>query len=153
MKLLIRPYAPGDWDSIAAAHDAARKIELHLAGLDQAFLPLSIAAEREGLFDYDVAVAELDGQVVGFSACTEEELAWLYVNPGHHRQGIGSALIRHGLETHPAICALEVLEGNLPARACYEKHGFHLDHLGYGRMPGNEEFRVTVYCMSREPNL
>lgn len=148
--LTIRPYEPRDWDAIAAAHDAARKIELHLAGLDAAFLPLEIAAQREDLFDYAVDVAELDGQVVAFTAYTEEELAWLYVNPTFARQGIGTALIRHALEQQPQICELEVLEGNLPAKACYEKNGFHLDHMGHGWMPGNEKYHVTVYCMNRE---
>ena len=60
----IRPYAPADWPRIEAVHDAARKIELHQAGLDGAFLPLSIAAQREGLFDYTILVAQ-DTEVPG----------------------------------------------------------------------------------------
>ena len=59
---------------------------LHLAGLDGAFLPLSVAAQREGLFDYTILVA-LKPEVVGFVAFTPEELAWLYVDPVCHRQG------------------------------------------------------------------
>ena len=35
----IRPYTQADWPRIAAVHDAARPMELHLAGLDGAFLP------------------------------------------------------------------------------------------------------------------
>ena len=50
----IRPYTQADWPRIAAVHDAARPMELHLAGLDGAFLPLSVAAQREGLFDYTI---------------------------------------------------------------------------------------------------
>lgn len=84
----IRPYAPADWPRIEAVHDAARKIELHQAGLDGAFLPLSIAAQREGLFDYTILVAQ-DTEVTGFVAFTQEELAWLYVDPARHRRGIG----------------------------------------------------------------
>lgn len=44
----IRPYAPADWPRIEAVHDAARKIELHQAGLDGAFLPLSIRGPAGG---------------------------------------------------------------------------------------------------------
>ena len=62
----IRPYTQADWPWIAAAHDAARKLELHLAGLDDAFLPLAEAAEREGLFDYTILVAA-DTEVMGLS--------------------------------------------------------------------------------------
>ena len=29
----------------------------------------------------------------GFAACTEEELAWLYVDPEHMRRGIGRGLV------------------------------------------------------------
>ena len=49
--LKIRAYEPEDWLAIQKAHDAARQQELALAGLPQAFLPLSIAAEREDLFE------------------------------------------------------------------------------------------------------
>ena len=76
----IRPYTQADWPRIAAVHDAARPMELHLAGLDGAFLPLSVAAQREGLFDYTILVA-LKPEVVGFVAFTPEELAWLYGTP------------------------------------------------------------------------
>lgn len=89
----IRPYTQADWPRIAAVHDAARPMELHLADLDGAFLPLSVAAQREGLFDYTILVA-LKPEVVGFVAFTPEELAWLYVDPACHRQGIGRALAR-----------------------------------------------------------
>ncbi len=88
----IRPYTQADWPRIAAVHDAARPMELHLAGLDGAFLPLSVAAQREGLFDYTILVA-LKPEVVGFVAFTPEELAWLYVDPclppPGHWQGSG----------------------------------------------------------------
>ena len=62
--LKIRTYEEKDWDAIRRAHDAARQQELALAGLPEAFLPLSVAAEREDLFGYDgLFVAELDGAV------------------------------------------------------------------------------------------
>ena len=45
---IIRPYTPKDWDAICQIHDLARKKELELAGQEEAFLPLKIAAGREG---------------------------------------------------------------------------------------------------------
>lgn len=143
--ILIRPYEARDWPAIEAIHDAARMQELTLAHLAEAFIPLKQAAVSEGLFDYTVAVAERDGKVVGFVAYTPEELAWLYVAPGCMRQGIGTAL-----ERRDGPMTLEVLVGNEPARRLYERCGFRLTDTVTGRMPGNEQFRVTVWCMAHE---
>ena len=89
-------------------------MELHLAGLDGAFLPLSVAAQREGLFDYTILVA-LKPEVVGFVAFTPEELAWLYVDPACHRQGIGRALARAALaQMGPKPLTVEVLAETSP---------------------------------------
>lgn len=74
--ITIRDYRPDDWEDIQRIHDAGGRNELKLAGLEDAFLPLSVAAERERLFDYPgIFVAEEDGTAVGFAACTEDELA------------------------------------------------------------------------------
>ena len=148
--ILIRPYEARDWPAIEAIHDAARPMELKNAALEGAFVPLKQAAVSEGLFDYTVAVAERDGKVVGFVAYTPEELAWLYVAPGCMRQGIGTALVRHALERRDGPMTLEVLVGNEPARRLYERCGFRLTDTVTGRMPGNEQFRVTVWCMAHE---
>lgn len=149
--LKIRTYEPGDWLAIQKAHDAARQQELALAGLPQAFLPLSIAAEREDLFEYPgLYVAELDGIVAGFAACTEEELAWLYVAPEYQHRGIATVLIKHCMEQFPGIEAIEVLYGNEPARHLYEKMGFTIEKTLSGQMPGNEDYFVTVYSMRKK---
>ena len=146
----IKPYTQSDYESISRIHDAARKTELSLAALDDAFLPFSVAAEREDFFDYphiDVAIA--DGQVVGFSAYTDEELAWLYVSPDKHRCKIGSALVKNALQTEPTISEVEVLFGNEPAKQLYTKFDFCVAKIVEGVMPGNEAFPVKVYCMHR----
>ena len=144
----IRPYTQADWPRIAAVHDAARPMELHLAGLDGAFLPLSVAAQREGLFDYTILVA-LKPEVVGFVAFTPDELAWLYVDPVCHRQGIGRALARAALaQMGPKPLTVEVLAGNLPALSLYRSLGFSQEKIVHGHMPGNEAFPVTVHCLT-----
>lgn len=59
LDIKIRPYISSDYNYICDIHDAARKMELSLASLDVAFLPFSLAAERENFFDYphiDVAI-------------------------------------------------------------------------------------------------
>lgn len=52
LQLSIRKYEEKDFERLCQVHDPARKSELEYAGLPAAFLPLSIAAEREGLFEY-----------------------------------------------------------------------------------------------------
>lgn len=149
----VRTYQRADWPAIERIHDSARKMELSHAGLHEAFLPLCIAAAREQLFDYPgLFVAEENGEVLGFAACTEEELAWLYVAPKHMRKGVGSSLWRHMISVFPQICVLEVLKGNEPARAFYERLGFRVSGQETGQMPGNEAYTVEVYVMRRTLN-
>ena len=147
----IVPYTPEYWSGIEAAHDAARKQELALAGLEAAFLPLSVAADREDLFDYHLYIALEADAVLGFVAYTEEELAWLYVHPDAQRRGVGRALARFALEhMEGEEKDVEVLYGNEPARSLYRSLGFTGETVVHGKMPGNEGFAVTVWVMTME---
>ena len=125
--LQIRTYEETDWSAIEAVYDRARKIELHLAGLEEAFLPLAIAAKREGLLDYP----------------------GLYVDPAYRRRGGGRKLSEYALEKHPQIDTIETLKGNESARKLYESLGFQVEGVERGQMPGNEAFHVEVYCLCR----
>ncbi len=148
--LIIRNYKPSDWNAIEQIHDSARKTELRLAGLEDAFLPLKIAAAEEGLFDYPgLFVAELEGRTVGFAACTKQELAWLYVHPDYMGRGIGKRLVEYAIRQFPGICHIEVLAGNRPAQKLYESLGFAPARTETGQMPGNERFTVTVTVLKR----
>jgi GNAT superfamily N-acetyltransferase len=102
--MILRAYRSTDWPRLCVIHDAARVHELQASGLMKAFLTLEQTAQNEGLFDGDVVVAELDGQVCGFAAHADSELTWLYVDPAYHRQGIGRRLLQHVV----AACGGEV---------------------------------------------
>lgn len=144
-------YSPEYWEGMQEVHDPARMQELTLAGLEAAFLPLHIAAEREDLFDYHVYIAKEQGKVLGFVAFSDEELAWLYVRPDHQRQGIGRKLAEHALAHMTAEeKSVEVLHGNEPARGLYHSLGFTKETILHGRMPGNESFKVRVWQMTME---
>lgn len=145
--LLIRSYRESDWPRFMAIHDAARADELRLAGLEDAFLPLSVAAEREGLFEYALRVADLDGTAVGFAAFTPDELAWLYVDPAFSCQGIGRTLVEDALERMERPVSIEVLAGNEPALRLYQRCGFQKEKIVSGKMPGNEGFAVTCHVL------
>lgn len=150
MKITIENYDKRYWKDLCRIHDRARKIELRYASLEDAFLPLEDVAEAEGLFEYKhLDVALLDDKVVGFSAYSEEELAWLYVLPEKMRQGIGRQLVEHALDTERSIYYVEALYGNEPAKKLYESFGFKVKEILSGKMPGNERFQVKVYSMYR----
>lgn len=146
----IVAYNPTYWEDIQKVHDPARMHELTLAGLNDAFLPLTIAAEREDLFDYHLYVAVENEIAVGFVAFTEEELAWLYVRPDHQRRGIGRALAEFAMSgMTEEEKSVEVLFGNEPARTLYHSLGFTKETIVHGMMPGNESFPVTVWQMTK----
>ena len=147
----IVPYIHEYWAEIEKIHDAARVQELALAKMSDAFLPLCIAAEREDLFDYSLYVGKIGERVVGFVAFTEDELAWLYVDPTYQRQGVGRALAQFALsQMEDGEKTVEVLCGNEPARQLYISLGFTKERIVHGRMPGNEAFRVTVWELTME---
>ena len=60
----------------------------------------------------------------------------LYVHPDHHRQGLGSALLRHAQAARPRL-ELWVFQRNADAIAFYEAHGFAIVESTDGA--GNEE--------------
>lgn len=148
-EILIRPYEPRDFERLTQIHDPARQNELALAGLSGAFVPLRIAAEREGLFEYTVLVAEQSGAVAGFVAFTQDELAWLYVDTALSRRGVGRSLMRAALAQMADDVAIEVLAGNAPELALYRSFGFEVKETLHGKMPGNEAFDVTVHVLGR----
>jgi ribosomal protein S18 acetylase RimI-like enzyme len=149
--IVIRNYKQQDWARIEEIHDTSRKLELNLAGLDDAFVPLEQAAVNEGLFDYMVCVALINDNVVGFVAFSENEIAWLYVSPESMRRGVGKSLIMHVMNsTVQRPIELEVLAGNSPALQLYNSMGFETTETCSGAMPGNESFEVTVHCMQQK---
>ena len=85
-------------------------------------------------------LAEVDGTPVGFVACgpsrgaradaQEWEIYNLHVSPSLKGQGLGSRLFDAaaalGVRAGARLLALWVFEGNLGARAFYERKGMHL---------------------------
>ncbi|WP_313915098.1 GNAT family N-acetyltransferase [Tahibacter sp.] len=151
--LLVRPYRDTDWGRLCVIHDAARLDELRQSAGVAAFLPLTQAAENEGLFDYTVCVAEADGRVDGFVAFSDDELAWLYVDPACYRRGIGRALVRHAVNSAPGPLTVEVLEGNEAALRLYLDEGFRQLRRVEGRMAGNDAFPAVARVLRHMPSV
>jgi ribosomal protein S18 acetylase RimI-like enzyme len=145
----LRPYSDADWERLCVIHDAARIHELQASGLLQAFLTLEQTAKNEGLFDGEVIVAEVHGEVSGFAAYTEGELTWLYVEPSKFKQGIGRRLLRHAIEASGGNISTEVLVGNERALALYLSESFKVVRRVDGKLAGNESFAASGYELQR----
>jgi ribosomal-protein-alanine N-acetyltransferase len=86
-------------------------------------------------------VAENEKQIVGYLITTKDRctghVVSLAVLPQQRRNGIGSALMKTGLETFRRLevetVRLEVRESNREAQQFYETHGFEYNHriVGY----------------------
>lgn len=146
----IRPYIDSDWKELCEIHDLARMDELKLSALEEAFLPLEIAAEKEGLFAYSVLVAESDNKINGFIAFNNDEIAWLYVHPNMRRNGVAKTLVRKAMASTRDSMTIEVLQGNTHALAFYKSCGFKETGQDSGQMPGNERFTVTVHVLTND---
>ena len=71
----------------------------------------------------EVWVAVVGERTVGYVRFSGDWLDDLYVDPGHPREGIGSALLGVAMSRKPAGFSLWVFEENGPARAFYRSHG------------------------------
>lgn len=78
-------------------------------------------------------VCEDDGKLLGYAIFhllgPDSELLSIATRTSEQRKGIGSQLLKAGLDKlteNGDQCFLEVRDGNVKARAFYEKHGFKL---------------------------
>jgi RimJ/RimL family protein N-acetyltransferase len=60
-------------------------------------------------------------------------------------------LLRHVLGRAARPVELTVLDGNLPARALYEREGFVLQETRTGPLVGNESFTATGHILVFTP--
>jgi ribosomal-protein-alanine N-acetyltransferase len=78
---------------------------------------------------YDVTVADLEGEVIGFlvtrrTAADEWEVLNLAVSPAQRRRGIATSLLRPFLTSVRGWVFLELRESNLTALKLYQSLGF-----------------------------
>ena len=138
----IRAYKKEDWLRLCDIHDRARLDELKGSVDVRAFLNLEATAKKEGLFDDQLFVGELDGQVVSFIAYSSREITWLYVDPVHYKKGFGRRLLNYALTRSGKTVEVEVLSGNKPAIQLYLSLGFKEIKRVKGKLEGNERFEA-----------
>ena len=121
----LRPAARADLDSVASIwHEGAS-----LPGVGPAALPpvdvLRRRVDDELAEGWDLTIAELQGEVIGFIAlrCDQGVLDQLFVRPSNAGRGIGQALFAHAQAMMPAGFSLFTRPGNARARRFYEALG------------------------------
>lgn len=143
---VLRPFVRADWSAVCAVHEPAARSELASSGRDQrSFRPMSDEEDLDTFLRLNSAlVASVDGQVVGFVAWRDRGewdgsgyLSWLYVDPAHHRRGIGELLLRRAVEALGDQAWTLTPQDNEPAIRLYQRHGFRIvmsyqaESLGY----------------------
>ena len=119
---MIREYEEGD---IGAVLETWRRAsELAHPFLTEEFL----ANETENIRTVHMPraktwVYEDEGIIVGFIALLGNEVGAIFVDPEHHRLGIGKALTDKAASLHPTL-ELDVFEANGIGRSFYERYGF-----------------------------
>src|SRR6478735_657881 len=77
----------------------------------------------------DTTVAEVDGELVGFTMVAGDEVEQVFVDPRSHGTGVAAPLLAAAEQQVAAaghdVAWLAVVVGNARARAFYEKHGWH----------------------------
>lgn len=141
--ITIRAYDEADWPAVCAIHDRARPLEVAGVMPGDEVAPMVDAAEEDRFFASKTYVAAgPDGRLLGFISIIPPELTWLYVDPDHHGQGVGRALVEHVMGQLGTEGFVICLASNAPAVAFYRRMGFTPAAV----FPGDcEGYPCTVY--------
>ena len=148
----IRPATPEDAAAVAEIwRDGWRDGHLGLVPeslvavrTDESFL--TRAADRVA----DTTVALVDDEVAGFIMVVGDEAEQVYVSSGHRGSGVADALLteaeRQIRENGHQVAWLAVVDGNVRARAFYERKGWRDDGGFNYRAAVEDGSTVAVPC-------
>jgi ribosomal protein S18 acetylase RimI-like enzyme len=130
-----------DADAICNVYLVSRKHFLPYAPLAHTDEDVRDWIANHLLYNADVSVALVDGEIVGMMAVTHDEgVGWieqLYVHPGFVGQGVGSQFIDRAKTKLGSPIRLYTFQTNEGARRFYERHGFKA--IEYSDGSQNEE--------------
>ena len=119
---MIRAYQPDDLEPLMAVWLAASRVGHPFLSAEQ------LVKDRIEIIEKYIPIArqwvvELDGVIVGFIAMLDNHIGGLFVDPTHHRRGIGAALVAHIKLMHERL-TVNVFRDNHNGIAFYESVGF-----------------------------
>jgi ribosomal protein S18 acetylase RimI-like enzyme len=176
----FRPATVADLPRISEIHvdswDAAYRGLIDDGALDERTVDVRLEQWRELMEDppggHIVAVAEVDGAIVGFIRAghsddddvdpeTTVNVFALYLDPARRGEGVGRDLLRWTLDRYAErgfkVATLYSLVGNEPARRFYERNGWTLDEgvikecLGDGYKAPQVRYRLRLDSRSGAP--
>ena len=134
-------------------NDLPQVLELQRVLAFQDWNEKQFLAEIRASYAYCV-VYECEGKIQGYAIFhlmgPDSELLSIATRETEQRRGIGSQLLHAGLDQLTASddqCFLEVRDGNVKARAFYEKHGFKLYNVRKKYYSDGED--AALYRFSR----
>jgi len=137
---LIRSYRADDFESVTNFWFAAMNVAM--PGLEERLGHTLKDARRFFLRvilnENKLWVFENEGAPRGFLALNGEFIDRLYVDPAHHRHGIGQALLDFARAQSPKHLWLYTHMANKMARAFYKKNGFVAERYGISPAPESE---------------
>lgn len=121
-RTMIRKYQIEDTDAVVSVWRAA-SIFAH-PFLTEAFLDQEAQNLRNAYLPFaETWVLEGGGDVIGFIALVDDEIAGLFLKPSFHGKGLGKAMVDHAVTLRGPL-GVEVFQKNLNARQFYEHYGF-----------------------------
>ena len=79
---------------------------------------------KHTLPNFDVWLAKINGELIGFAAIGQNFIDQLYISPAHQGSGLGSFWVEQAKMIYPDFLELYTLASNKRAIGFYEKHGF-----------------------------
>lgn len=137
---MIRPYRDGDFETVTSFwHEAMRVAMPELeARMGHTLQDAREYFRKTILVENQIWVYESEDIPVGYLGIRGEFIDRLYVDPLHHRRGIGQALLDKARSLSPNHLWLYTHQANRVARAFYEKNGFVAEKFGFSPAPENE---------------
>lgn len=141
---MIRPYLDTDLGQVLDVWYRASLVGHPF--LDEAFFENErrMIAE-EWLPVAETIVYEYEGGVVGYLALNGNEVGAVFVDPDHHRRGIGRALMDRARELRSSL-ELEVFEANPVGPAFYFAYGFKLVDRYINEDTGHPALLLRLDC-------
>lgn len=137
---MIRPYQEKDFEIIVklwfeamqvATPELIKRMNYEFQGAREYFKNSVIPTNK-------IWIYELHQKPVGFIGMQADFIDRLYVNPQHHRQGIGQSLLEFAKTLSPNHLWLYTHQSNKMSRAFYEKNNFIAEKFSISPPPESE---------------
>lgn len=140
MNLNIRQYKEADLAAVLDSWEVATRFA-HTFMTDEFIARERINVAELYLPNTDTWVVDVDGYVQGFIALMGNEIGAIFLQPSHHKQGLGKALMDKAKSLHKDLI-VEVFKENVNGRSFYTKSGFKFLEEKHHEPTGHVVFRL-----------